>query len=63
MLYFYRLMCHLTRFELALALSAGSNPSYITALHVDLTRWERALHRETLTRQTAGRYIRAIRAD
>lgn len=63
MLYFYHLMCHLTRFELALALTANSNPTYITALHVDLTRWERALHREILTRQTVGRYIRAVRAD
>ncbi len=63
MLYFYRLMCHLTRFELVLALTANSNPAYIYALHVDLARWERALHRETLTRQTAGRYIRAVRTD
>lgn len=63
MLYFYRIMCHLTRFELVLALSAGSNPSYITALHVDLTRWERALHREILARQTVGRYVRAVRTD
>lgn len=63
MLYFYRLMCHLTRFELMLALHAGSNPNHIQALHRDLTRWERALHREALTRQTAGRYIRAVRTD
>lgn len=63
MIYFYRLMCYLTRFELTLALSANSNHTYITALHVDLTRWERALHREILTRQTAGRYIRAVRTD
>lgn len=63
MLYFYRLMCHLTRFELVLALTANSNPAYIYALHVDLTRWERALHSEILSRQTESRYIRAIRPE
>ncbi len=63
MLYFYRLMCHLTRFELDLALHAGSNPNLIQALHRDLARWERALHSEILSRQTESRYIRAIRSE
>lgn len=63
MLYFYRLMCHLTRFELSLALHAGSNPNHIQALRRDLTRWERALHSEILSRQTESRYIRAIRPE
>lgn len=61
MLYFYRLMYHLSRFELACALTVGSNPDYIAQLHRDLSKWERELHTETLSRQSCDRYVRAVR--
>lgn len=61
MLYFYRLMCHLSRFELACALTVGSNPAHIAQLHRDLSKWERELHTETLSRQTYSRCVRAVR--
>lgn len=61
MLYFYALMVRLTKFELACALTVGLNPDHIKQLHIDLTKWERELHSEILSRQTIGRYARAIR--
>lgn len=61
MLYFYRLMCHLSRFELACALTIGSNPAYIAQLHRDLSKWERELYSEVLSRQTIDRCVRSVR--
>lgn len=58
MLYFYKFMVAVIRFELVLALSAGSNMNQAHALRRDLTRWERMLHSEILSR-----YIRAIRPE
>lgn len=61
MLYFYRLMVVLTRFELAVALTVGQNTEHIQQLHIDLSKWERELHSKLIARQTIGRYVRAVR--
>ncbi len=67
MLYFYKLMCALTSFELVLALHAGSNPELIQQLRRDLDKWERELHTELLSRhalrQNSTSYTRAVRPE
>jgi hypothetical protein len=42
---FYRLMIWLMETEYVIGRSSGMNPHHLSALRIDISRWQAALHR------------------